>query len=73
MFFQSTGEVPKSFIYIFSFIESGKILLKYDKNNEYNVLNVWKALIMLAILFGHRFMYLVGSLMGNPKFIEHVS
>lgn len=65
-------EVPNSFFYLFSFIHSLKILLKFDKNNEYNMINGWKAVIMIVILLGHRFMYLVGNPISNPKFIENL-
>ncbi|CAH1712092.1 nose resistant to fluoxetine protein 6-like isoform X1 [Aphis gossypii] len=69
---QGEKEVPKSCFYIFSFIHSGKFLLNYNKENEFNVLNGLKAIIMLPILLGHRFMYLVGNPIINPKFIEHI-
>ncbi|KAL5241672.1 hypothetical protein ACI65C_009082 [Semiaphis heraclei] len=65
-------EVPKSFFYTFSFIQSIKILFKYDKDNAFNMLNGWKASLMMVILFGHRFMYLVGNPIINPKFIENM-
>lgn len=60
------------FFISFSFIKSGKELLKYDKNNELNILNGIKVLTMIFILFGHRFMYLVGNPMNNPKFLENI-
>lgn len=69
---QGEKEVPKSCFYIFSFIHSGKILLNYNKENEFNLLNGLKAILMLPILLGHRFMYLVGNPIINPKFIEHI-
>ncbi|XP_025193565.1 nose resistant to fluoxetine protein 6-like [Melanaphis sacchari] len=65
-------EVLKSILYDYSFIQSGKILLKYDKENEFNLLNGWKAFMMLPILLGHRFKYLVGNPISNPKFIENM-
>lgn len=57
----------------FSFIESTKDLLKFDKNNEWNVLNGFKVMFMLFILFGHKYMYLAGNPMSDPKFVENVS
>ncbi|XP_060865863.1 nose resistant to fluoxetine protein 6-like [Metopolophium dirhodum] len=65
-------KVPKSFFYKFSFIRSFKVLLKFDKENEFNMLNGWKAILMFVILLGHRFMYLVGNPIINPKFIENI-
>ncbi|XP_025411241.1 nose resistant to fluoxetine protein 6-like isoform X2 [Sipha flava] len=61
-----------SVLYSFSFIESGKDLLKYDKNNELNLINGIKLLTMMFILLGHRFMYLGGNPMTNVKIVENM-
>jgi hypothetical protein len=68
-----TGEGLNSFCKIFSFIESIKALLKYDKDNELNALYGFKVLTMLAVLLGHRLFYLLGNPMSNPKLVESVS
>jgi hypothetical protein len=62
-----------TFYITFSFIKSGKELLKYDRTNELNILNGLKVLTMIFILFGHRFMYLAGNPINNSKFLENVS
>ncbi|XP_026810739.1 O-acyltransferase like protein-like [Rhopalosiphum maidis] len=65
--------LPDDTFYItFSFIKSGKELLKYDKTNELNILNGLKVLTMIFILFGHRFMYLAGNPINNSKFLENI-
>ncbi|XP_060877768.1 O-acyltransferase like protein-like [Metopolophium dirhodum] len=60
------------FFISFSFIKSVKELLKYDKTNELNILNGAKVSTMLFILFGHRFMFLVGNPMSHPQLIENM-
>ncbi|XP_060865910.1 nose resistant to fluoxetine protein 6-like isoform X2 [Metopolophium dirhodum] len=60
------------FFISFSFIKSVKELLKYDKTNELNILNGLKVTTMIFILFGHRFMYLVGNPMSHSKIIENM-
>lgn len=42
-------------------IKSIKELLHYEKDNELNILNGFKVLTMIFVLFGHRFMYLAGN------------
>ncbi|VVC42242.1 Nose resistant-to-fluoxetine protein, N-terminal,Acyltransferase 3 [Cinara cedri] len=61
-----------SFVRWFSFIDSSKNLLEYDKNNELNVFNGLKSFIMLLILLGHRFMFIAGNPMSYPELIERV-
>lgn len=72
-FLRFTGEISDSILNSFSIIKSGKELLKYDKNNDLNIIGGLKVLTMLMILFGHRFMYLVGNPISYPKNIENVS
>ncbi|XP_025193573.1 nose resistant to fluoxetine protein 6-like [Melanaphis sacchari] len=61
-----------AFFLSFSLIKSGKQLLKYNKNNKLNALNGLKVITMIFILFGHRFMYLVGNPINNPILIENM-
>ncbi|KAL5241660.1 hypothetical protein ACI65C_009070 [Semiaphis heraclei] len=67
-----SGEVSSSFLYEFSFIESIKTLLKFDKDNKLNFFNTAKVMTMLPILFGHKFFILLSNPMSNPKFIENI-
>ncbi|XP_026815122.1 nose resistant to fluoxetine protein 6-like [Rhopalosiphum maidis] len=69
---KETSEGLNSFCKIFSFIESIKALLKYDKDNELNVIYGFKVLTMLAVLLGHRLFYLLGNPMSNPKLVESI-
>lgn len=69
----STGENVNSFCKTFSFIESGKTLSKFDKDNELNALYGFKFLTMMVVLLGHRLFYVIGNPMNNPKYIENVS
>lgn len=73
IFILSTGEGLNSFCKIFSFIESTRTWLKFDKDNELNVFYGLKVLTMLAVLLGHRLFYLLGNPMSNPKLVESVS
>lgn len=57
----------------FSFIKSTLELIKYDKNNELNSFNGCKFVIMIFVLFGHRFMYIAGSPLNHSKTYEAVS
>jgi len=62
-----------SFISSFSFVKSGKELIKFDKKNELNSLNGLKFMLMILILFGHRGMFLAGNPLNYPKIFENVS
>lgn len=65
---ETTNKDFNSFCKTFSFIESSKALLKFDKdNNLNNVLYGIKFLTMIFVLLGHRLFYLLGNPMNNPK------
>lgn len=72
-FFSILDNYTHSVFYSFSFIKSGKDLIKYDENNELNLYNGFKFLIMLFVVFGHRFLYVIGNPIDNVKIIENVS
>ncbi|XP_050521580.1 nose resistant to fluoxetine protein 6-like [Daktulosphaira vitifoliae] len=57
-------------LHSFSFIKNGKELLSYDKDNILNIMNGFKLLIMIFLLFGHRYMYMVGMPLSYPKDLE---
>ncbi|XP_022177141.1 uncharacterized protein LOC111038381 isoform X2 [Myzus persicae] len=67
------SENVNSFCKTFSFIESGKTLSKFDKDNELNALYGFKFLTMMVVLLGHRLFYVIGNPMNNPKYIENVN
>jgi len=69
----STGEGFGSFYSTFSFIDSTKALLKFDKDNDLNSLYGFKVLMMITVIMGHRLFYLFGNPMSNPKHLESVS
>ncbi|KAL4143271.1 hypothetical protein QTP88_005622 [Uroleucon formosanum] len=69
---ETISESFGSFCNIFSFIDSSKILLKFDKNNEMNSLNGVKVLLMMVIILIHKSLHLFYNPMSNPKFIESV-
>ncbi|XP_022177143.1 nose resistant to fluoxetine protein 6-like isoform X3 [Myzus persicae] len=66
------SENVNSFCKTFSFIESGKTLSKFDKDNELNALYGFKFLTMMVVLLGHRLFYVIGNPMNNPKYIENM-
>lgn len=69
----STGESFGSFCDTFSFINSSKALLKFDKNNELNSIYGFKVLMMLFVMLIHRLSHLYDNPMINPKRVETVS
>lgn len=69
----STDEGFGSFNNIFSFIDSTKALLKFDKDNDLNSLYGFKVLMMINVIMAHRLMCLFGNPMSNPKHLESVS
>ncbi|KAL4143203.1 hypothetical protein QTP88_005561 [Uroleucon formosanum] len=52
----SVDILPK-YLYRYSVIYNGRNLIKHDKNNDLNVFNGFKALTMMMILFGHKFVF----------------
>lgn len=52
IYFYFPGSVLE-FVCWFSIISNGRILIKHNKNNELNVFNGFKVLVMLSILYGH--------------------
>ncbi|XP_050429658.1 nose resistant to fluoxetine protein 6-like [Adelges cooleyi] len=56
----------------FSIIKNAKDILKYDKNNELNIFNGFKVVVMIFVLFGHRFMYFVGNPVSYPEPMERL-
>ncbi|XP_050533851.1 nose resistant to fluoxetine protein 6-like isoform X2 [Daktulosphaira vitifoliae] len=54
----------------FSIIKNGNELLLFDKDNVLNIFNGFKFVVMLFILFGHRFMHLIGTPQSYPKDFE---
>jgi len=69
----STGEGFVSFCDTFSFIDSSKALLKFDKDSELNAFYGFKVLMMMAIIMGHRLFCILGNPLSNPKSLESVS
>ncbi|CAI6365154.1 unnamed protein product [Macrosiphum euphorbiae] len=69
---QTTGESFGSFCDTFSFINSSKALLKFDKNNELNSIYGFKVLMMLFVMLIHRLSHLYDNPMINPKRVETV-
>lgn len=69
----STGGSFGSFCDTFSFIDSIKDLLKFDKDNELNSLYGFKVIMMINVIMGHRLFYIFGNPMSNPKLLESVS
>ncbi|XP_016662452.1 nose resistant to fluoxetine protein 6 [Acyrthosiphon pisum] len=61
-----------SFCDTFSFIDSSKTLLKFDKDSDLNALYGFKVLMMMAIIMGHRLFCILGNPMSNPKRLESV-
>lgn len=55
-FFFVPETIPE-YVYWFSMIRNGRILIKYDKNSDLNILNGFKVLTMVLILFGHKFLF----------------
>lgn len=66
-------KVPNSFFLEFSFIESIKTLLKYDKNNELNFFYTTKAMTIIPVIYGHKVFVLMSNPISNSKFIDNVS
>ncbi|CAI6366252.1 unnamed protein product [Macrosiphum euphorbiae] len=54
---ENTNDILPKYIYWFSVIHNGRNLIKHDKNNELNVFNGFKAVTMVMILFGHKFIF----------------
>lgn len=74
LIFFSNFTVENNGIFLsFSLIKNIKDLLAYDKDNELNFLNGHKFLMMLAVLFGHRFMSLSNTPLSNTVTYESVS
>jgi len=72
-FILSTGEGFGSFCDTFSFIDSSKALLKFDKDSELNALYGFKVIMMISIIMGHRLFSILGNPLSNPKRLESVS
>ncbi|CAI6365150.1 unnamed protein product [Macrosiphum euphorbiae] len=66
------GEVPSSFLYEFSLIESMRTLLKFDKDSKLNFFYILKVITMLPIIFGHKLYGLVSNPISNPKYMEDI-
>lgn len=71
-YFYFTGKTS-SYFYYFSFIKSINELLNYNEKSKFNVIDGFKFIIMLFILFGHRFLYMISFLSSNAKHFENVS
>ncbi|XP_029347322.1 nose resistant to fluoxetine protein 6-like [Acyrthosiphon pisum] len=54
---ENTNDILPKYMYWFSVIHNGRNLIKHDKNNELNVFNGFKAVTMVMILFGHKFIF----------------
>ncbi|XP_050521582.1 nose resistant to fluoxetine protein 6-like [Daktulosphaira vitifoliae] len=54
----------------FSIIKNCKDLLTYDKDNELNLLNGFKVLVMIFVLFGHRFLNTAATPFSYPEKLE---
>lgn len=54
-YFFFPGCVPQ-YVCWFSAISNGRSLIKYNKNNELNIFNGIKVLVMLAVLYGHKYL-----------------
>eukprot|EP00102_Acyrthosiphon_pisum_P024389 XP_016661599.1 PREDICTED: nose resistant to fluoxetine protein 6-like isoform X2 [Acyrthosiphon pisum] len=67
-----TGEVPRTFFYEFSFIESIKTLLKFDKDNKLNIFYTTKVMMMLFVMCGHYFLALMSNPISNAKFVDKI-
>ncbi|VVC42233.1 Nose resistant-to-fluoxetine protein, N-terminal,Acyltransferase 3 [Cinara cedri] len=57
---------------VFSFMETSKELLKFDKNHELNIINGFKVVLMFIILIGHRLMFVMATPMSYSKTIENI-
>jgi len=68
-----TDENVGLFFEIFSMINSGKELLKFDKDNELNSLYGFKVLMMFIVVLIHGIMNSFSNPKYNPKFVESVS
>lgn len=67
LFYKNYYNVLRQFIFIFpdsapgfvcwfSIISNGRSLIKYDKNNKFNIFNGFKVVIMLSVLYGHKYL-----------------
>lgn len=72
IYFLISGEDSDSYFSSFSFIKSSKELLKFNKNNELNIINGFKFVTMIFILFGHRFMFFAGHPITYSEAFEKV-
>ncbi|CAI6373319.1 unnamed protein product [Macrosiphum euphorbiae] len=66
------GEVPSTFLYEFSFIESIKTLLKFNKHDKINFFSTLKVMVMVCVLYGHTLFSLFSNPISNPKFMENI-
>lgn len=66
-----TGALPEYF-YWFSIIHNGRNLIKYDKTNELNIFNGFKFLVMILVIFGHKFFYYTMNPISYTIFLEQV-
>ncbi|CAI6366681.1 unnamed protein product [Macrosiphum euphorbiae] len=69
---KSISEGFGSFCDTFSFIDSSKALLKFDKDSELNALYGFKVIMMISIIMVHRLFSIVGNPLSNPKRLESV-
>ncbi|XP_050428678.1 nose resistant to fluoxetine protein 6-like [Adelges cooleyi] len=56
----------------FSIIKNAKDLLKYDLNNELNIIYGFKVGVMVSVLFGHRLMYFIATPLSYPEPFERI-
>lgn len=69
----STDEGFGSFCDTFSFIDSMKSLLQFDKDNELNSFYGCKVIMMINVIMIHKLSIMFGNPTSNPKFLESVS
>lgn len=57
---------------VFSIIQNGRDLIKYNKDNDLNIFNGLKVVTMVLVLFGHKFLYFIINPIMYMKRLEMV-